>query len=244
MITNMACPKCGGQASEYDDHKWSCLKCGNKFVFTPESPSQTYVQSTVNIHGQATYELDVKNAIPAVTKSMKRLAVEPDYFREAYTEQCNVISKLRAAIMKDKVYKIVWLCASILFGLFAVIAIWEVLVIIFRSTDDGQDHTDALAMCFVTGVPALICLLFWFNKRRVIRIAETQQQAWGRSKATLEMQKTEDVTVGSYILCPHCETVYEYVEINKAGIEGLKHCLGCGKQFFTTRGYSYPVIFK
>jgi len=31
MIVNMACPKCGGQATEYDEKKWSCLRCPRKF---------------------------------------------------------------------------------------------------------------------------------------------------------------------------------------------------------------------
>lgn len=38
----MACPKCRGQASEYEKDKWRCMKCGQRFVYT--SPLATPAQ--------------------------------------------------------------------------------------------------------------------------------------------------------------------------------------------------------
>jgi protein-arginine kinase activator protein McsA len=61
MLINIACPKCGGKATEYDDKKWSCSFCGNKFIFTVD-PSHTFVQSNVHIQGEAPFELDVAKA--------------------------------------------------------------------------------------------------------------------------------------------------------------------------------------
>src|SRR5665213_2181975 len=80
MIVNMACPKCGGQATEYDEKKWSCLRCGNKFVFAPVQPSHTFVQSNVHIQGQAAFELDAANAKLPVPKTVKMIEHDPNYF--------------------------------------------------------------------------------------------------------------------------------------------------------------------
>src|ERR1017187_2178627 len=52
MKANMTCPKCGGQATEYDENKWTCPRCGNKFIM-------------IDLVDQPTYELDVQNAKPA-----------------------------------------------------------------------------------------------------------------------------------------------------------------------------------
>ncbi len=42
----MACPKCGKQATEYDDNKWQCLHCGVKFVYKAEQPPVVNVHQT------------------------------------------------------------------------------------------------------------------------------------------------------------------------------------------------------
>jgi DNA-directed RNA polymerase subunit RPC12/RpoP len=40
----MACPRCGKQATEYDEKKWQCLHCGTKFLYEePKAP-------IVNVH--------------------------------------------------------------------------------------------------------------------------------------------------------------------------------------------------
>ena len=36
---DVKCPKCGKQSAEYDENKWECLHCGNKFVYREESPA-------------------------------------------------------------------------------------------------------------------------------------------------------------------------------------------------------------
>lgn len=43
-IVPMACPKCGRQATEYDDNKWQCLHCGIKFVYKEEKAP------VINVH--------------------------------------------------------------------------------------------------------------------------------------------------------------------------------------------------
>lgn len=35
-VISMACPKCGKQATEYDENKWQCLHCGRKFIYKDE----------------------------------------------------------------------------------------------------------------------------------------------------------------------------------------------------------------
>ena len=52
----LACPKCGGRGSEYEPNKWACLKCGQRFIYTPPSaaapkvvyqPQPQFVERTV-----------------------------------------------------------------------------------------------------------------------------------------------------------------------------------------------------
>jgi rubredoxin len=98
MIVNMACPKCGGQATEYDERKWSCLRCGNKFIFAPEQPSQTFVQSNVHIEGQAAFELDAANIKPPSPKMVKMAEHDPDYFRERIANNAYRITDLQEQV--------------------------------------------------------------------------------------------------------------------------------------------------
>jgi len=44
-IQSLACPGCGGQASEYSSGKWQCLDCGMRFTYEPA------VHSVVHQHG-------------------------------------------------------------------------------------------------------------------------------------------------------------------------------------------------
>ena len=159
MIVNLSCPKCGGPASEYDEKKWQCLKCGDKFLYEPTQPNQTFVQSNVTIQGQANFELDVANAKQPIPVKVKMFDYES---------------------IKSK-----WIEAL-----------------------NGE-----------------------FGKGTI-------------KKALLELLQKQEITIGHNAVCPHCEAVFVYT---KAGspypLEGIKHCLGCGKQFYTTNGICYPVKF-
>ncbi len=262
MITNMACPKCGGQASEYDEHKWACLKCGNKFLFTPPTPSQTYVQNTVNISGQPTFELDVRRFKPPAIKYQKRADYEPNYFDGQCTNNRNAIAALREAIAGDEGQRSGWKWLSGLFGLipsFCILGlVWLLLIgLLHILIGDFAKHTielpgDELEGMFgailifgaVWLIPLFACRQRMSEFTKQILAAQLQVNTLEQSNGALEIQKQEVVPVGSYLLCPYCESQYVYLERNESVEEGLKHCLRCGKQFFVTQGNSYPVIFQ
>jgi len=40
-IESMLCPKCGKQATEYDENKWRCCFCNAKFIYQPPPDVET-----------------------------------------------------------------------------------------------------------------------------------------------------------------------------------------------------------
>lgn len=65
MIVDMQCPKCRGRATEYDERKWMCLKCGDKFIYEPSQAPKITVNNVANIVGATPYDLDVPGAVRA-----------------------------------------------------------------------------------------------------------------------------------------------------------------------------------
>ncbi|MCG3147922.1 MAG: hypothetical protein PCFJNLEI_01363 [Verrucomicrobiae bacterium] len=239
MIVNMSCPKCGGQASEYDEKKWRCLKCGNKFIYAPEAPSQTFVQSNINIHGQAAFELDVQNAKEPVPKTVNRFEHDPNYFYLTYAEIVKNIDACRKRLSSHKGSKLIALSLSIVFGVLA--GFYAVRV--FQKHALGEEKASpfpAIIFCIITGLTIRAFLI----NRREIREHISLLQRYQQKIANLDLEKQEVITVGNYTLCPYCDTVFDYVESDNPPVQdGLKHCLGCGKQFCIAHGNSYPVRF-
>jgi len=60
----------------------------------------------------------------------------------------------------------------------------------------------------------------------------------------LQKEMDTSVVAGQYLVCPFCETVLELVPHGKQMPEGLRHCLGCGKQVMISQGYTYPLIYR
>ena len=56
-VHDMRCPKCGKQSTEYDENKWQCLHCGNKFVYKEESTTYQS-QTNVNIQGSSLFDVE------------------------------------------------------------------------------------------------------------------------------------------------------------------------------------------
>ena len=53
----MKCPRCGKQSTEYDENKWQCLTCSNKFVYKEESPTYQS-QTNVSIQGSSLFDVE------------------------------------------------------------------------------------------------------------------------------------------------------------------------------------------
>lgn len=251
MIVNMACPSCGGQSTEYDEHKWTCLKCGNKFIYAPVSPPQTqnYVQNTVNVVGQPTYELDVQNAKPAKPILKTRFEHSPGQFDDFSTPDkfLSAESKTRAALdlniwgsygdfeaqaskakSQNENSKIIWLFWSILFSVITVI---------------GITNKSWLIICILPTIVSVLnlCIRHWrdaFKLRPLLQELELSKRQVEQEKAVLEQKKKEKIIIGYQPICPFC-----MADIANPS-SGLTHCLKCGKQFHYSNERSYPVRFK
>jgi len=64
-IINCACPKCGKQTTEYDNDKWTCLHCGNKFVIKPEAETHINNNNFTDIHSDALFDIDPNGTEPS-----------------------------------------------------------------------------------------------------------------------------------------------------------------------------------
>ena len=234
----MACPKCGGQSTEYDDKKWSCLKCGNKFVYEPTQTSHTLIQSNVHIQGQATFELDVENAKSPLPKMVRMIEHDPNYFGNQIEDKKRAITASKALKYPIYILKYFFLIICVIAGLAEVLG--GISLLLHKSNSDD----DVIGLFGGICLFAFAFMLFWkFRssvKRHDVVIQHCQQTIY-----SLEYQNQTDTKIGDYIICPHCENHFEYVALNSMPpAESLKHCLNCGRQFFTSGLNSYPVKFK
>ena len=79
-VYDMKCPRCGKQSTEYDENKWQCLHCGNKFVYKEESTTYQS-QTNVNIQGSSLFDVepyDSGNERPITESYGKRHSLEED----------------------------------------------------------------------------------------------------------------------------------------------------------------------
>jgi len=238
MIVNMACPKCGGQSTEYDDKKWSCLRCGNKFVYEPTQASHTLVQSNIHIQGQATFELDVENAKSPLPKLVKMIEHDPSYFGKQIEDKKRAITASKA--LKYPIYILKYFFLSIC----VVVGLVEVFIGLSILTNKSNSDGDIFGFFGNIGLFVVSFMLFW-KFRKSIKQHDVVIQHLEQMIYSLEHDNRTDTKIGDYIICPHCENPFEYVTLNSMPpAESLKHCLNCGRQFFTSGLNSYPVQFK
>jgi hypothetical protein len=242
MLVNIACPKCGGKATEYDDKKWSCSFCGNKFVLTID-PSHTFVQSNIHIQGQAPFELDVTKAKPPVPKMVKMIEHDPNYFGKRIKDNTFTISVYQHQASRNKTIKNAVLAIFLLMWLFGIL----LLVPLFK----GPSGPDSIN--FSLGIIGLVLLLIlspillfaYVHCHKEISASKSMIQKFQAITSSLQQENSMDTKIGDYIVCPHCEAALDYFPINSPlPIEGLRHCLKCGRQFFTKGLRSYPVVFN
>ncbi len=244
LVVNMACPKCGGQATEYDEHKWSCLRCGNKFIYAPVQPSHTYVQSNFHIQGQATFELDTKNAKPSIPKMAKMAEHDPNRFGKSIAENRRDIDKIRRRLVSHKIQRIIALIVSMLMVVILFVAVLGTVLDSSGKNDvsDSGGETVGLVLWVLLTMLPLWAFFILNNKTKQDKsLIQKLQQAI----STLEQQNVMDAKIGDSVICPYCEALSKYIPLNSPPpAEGLKHCLKCGKQFFTSGLISYPVLFN
>ena len=226
----MACPSCGKQATEYDEHKWTCLHCGNKFVFVPPSSPEThnYVQNTVNVVGQPTYELDVQNSKPAKPIIKTRYEHSPQQFYDIppFGGLLDEYNKEKKQVERSKAFLVFWLFCGVLFGIMAISGIANKSLLLF--------------LCFIPALGSLFFAFLYFLGSRDYKLVETKlsMEKSEQTRLNMEAQKKEKITVGYQPVCPFCMADV----VNPSS--GLTHCLKCGKQFHYSNECSYPVKFK
>jgi len=241
MIVNMACPKCGGQATEYDEKKWSCLRCGNKFVYAPAETSHTFVQSNVHIQGQATFELDIANAKISSPKMVKMIEHDPNHFGKRIAENAIKITALQREVSRKKSIKRAMLAICLLLWLLGALSFFVILLGPHDSNDVGANFGGLVCLLSLSVIPLLIFRNFRKEVHEYILMVQNLKQ----ETLSLEQQNLIDTKIGDFIICPHCKSTSEYVPLNSSPpLQGLKHCLKCGRQFFTNGLSSYPVLFN
>lgn len=62
-VYDMSCPKCGQQTTEYDENKWQCLHCGDKFVYKQEPAATFNTHTNVTIAPSALYDIEVGDPV-------------------------------------------------------------------------------------------------------------------------------------------------------------------------------------
>ena len=238
----MACPKCGGQSTEYDDKKWSCLRCGNKFVYEPTQASHTLVQSNVHIQGQATFELDVGNAKSPLPKMVKMIEHDPSYFGNQIAELTRKIASYNAIKYPVYILQLTFLSICIILGIVELLCCFSILA---HPPEYRSEFGDSVLAIIGCGVLFLISFLLFRRYRKAIKAHNLIIHNCQQTIYSLEHENQMDTKVGDFIICPHCETPFEYVGLKSMPpLESLKHCLNCGRQFFTSGLNSYPVRFK
>jgi Zn finger protein HypA/HybF involved in hydrogenase expression len=240
MFVNVACPKCGGHAIEYDEKKWSCPFCGNKFVLA-DNPSHTFVQTNVQIQGHASFELDVAKAKPPLPRMVKMIEHDPNYIGKSIADNDLKLSIYQRQASRNKLIKNLSLIICLLMWLFGGFVLIPLL--------NGPNRSDSLNFILainglvLLGVLSPILLFAFFYCRKEVSNGSLMIQKFRQTISSLNQQNLMDTRIGDYILCPHCEATLDYFPLNSPPpLEGLRHCLKCGKQFFTKGLHSYPIL--
>jgi hypothetical protein len=239
MIVNMACPKCGGQATEYEEKKWSCSFCGNRFVLAAD-PSHTFVQSNIHIQGQATFELDVPNAKAPVPKMVKMNEHNPDFFGKRIAENRLKITAHERQVGRKKIMKNVALSICGVMWFIGCLALLGALLPPHDS-DQGAVIVGLVLWAMLSLFPFAIFLKFANEMRQYGLMILKFQQA----NLSFEQQNLMDTKIGDFMVCPHCDSVADYFPLKSPPPkEGLKHCLKCGRQYFTNGLTAYRILIN
>jgi DNA-directed RNA polymerase subunit RPC12/RpoP len=122
----------------------------------------------------------------------------------------------------------------------------SVLVYAVFVKSHDPDNLTAGVVGFVTlGLLSLIPFYVYRLFREQVRECNLQVKNLQQANRSMEQQNLMDTKIGDYIICPYCAAPSDYVALKSPPpVEGLKHCLKCGRQFFTGGLNSYPVLFK
>ena len=171
---------------------------------------------------------------------VKMIEHDPNYFGKPIADTALEITAHQRQASRKREAKNVALIICVLCGLASVACIGMLV----GSYDSENDAAYIFGLVLIGSV-----FLFSFfasrNWRKEMCAFNFMIQQRQQTIASLEQQNVMDTRIGNYIICPHCEATLEYVPLGSPPtVEGLKHCLKCGRQFFTSGLNSYPVLFK
>jgi len=179
---------------------------------------------------------------------VKMIEHDPNCFGKRIEENKRFIVAINRRLSSHRFKRLIALIFIVVMGLVMVMAILGALEALESPPDKSDDSNDvgmALVGLVMCGFFMLLPVLAFFYCRKEIRQDNLLIQKLQQTISSFEQQNHMDTRIGNYIICPHCETTLEYVPVDTPPpIEGLKHCLKCGRQFFTSGLNSYPVLFK
>lgn len=211
---NCACPRCGKQTTEYDENKWTCLLCGNKFVIKEEAPIN--YNTSFNINSDTLYDLDVNNK--------KEFEIKEEEVIIGYKDELNNNEFARIKKFYLRSFQIIFAPLSLL---------------ILINTFSHKEYTSSILVCvvfsflmsgFLFGFFAFITIIFYkvFLQKGVpiygaIKVVYSYCPYCNKILHSYKENDMEQFTYWSF---------------------GLTHCRHCGKQFVIQEGVSYGINGK
>jgi len=132
--------------------------------------------------------------------------------------------------------------------LIALLIVWGIVsyqIYFVKSSEPDLIITADIVTVIIFGLPALVALFFYIRFRKQVLACKSKIKDLQQANLSMEQQNSMDTKIGDYIVCPHCAAPSDFVVLKSPPpAEGLRHCLKCGQQFFTSALNSYPVLFK
>ena len=232
----MKCPRCGKQSTEYDENKWQCLHCGNRFVYKEESPTY-HSQTNVSIQGSSLFDVepyDLGNEGPYGEPYLNRHPEELDELNQAKRK-----SPLRLIIEFA--------------GWFGAIFLWLVTVIALLAymnpikpwapydTEDGwrefeERRSSDFAAFFILLLLAIVLTVI------LLGVSISRKKQLRKLEMRVARLRNHKELVGWVAICPSCKedhSRYRFTEKNPTS--GPAHCSSCGKQFMLVEGRAHVI---
>ena len=225
-VHNMACPNCGKQATEYDEDKWQCLHCGNKFVYKIE-PTPVF-NTSINVVGSPLYDVEVgaTNNKPVMVPWLSLYDFEDDIEIQRLRKQQNIFGLLFCLVSP----------------LFA-----PLLLVLGRLLGGFVAWLDPAGNTLAIRTVWLLASLF-----EVLVVVVAFVWRFPTARARKKYLQNLKVQVSTKVFCPYCKKLYEtFAVVRRVGrrveslhIHHLTHCKECGKQFLMDGLNSYCIKFK
>jgi len=228
-VHDMRCPKCGKQSTEYDEDKWQCLHCGNKFIYREES--DTY-NTSVNVQGSTLFDIDTADPsleIPIKEPYLDWHSLDDDAELQAAENYSLVPNSFKGS--NGRIHTFGCLGLLLIYGTVSLIissALWP------PGQKNGAGADGGFQMIFL-----LVALGGYIINHTLKAGHKTRAKARKRYLSSLEE------TVGWITICPLCTEAhskhYDSEHTSREPETGPTHCTSCGKQFMLVKGKAFKI---